>query len=294
MKLLKVSIIIFLILFIIFYFTCLTHFQIEHFNVTGTPPNYKNKKIAICISGQFRYINDMLINHQCLFPLKPDFFIYADDNLTNEEKDLITCFYKPQNIVWDNEKIEKIKKYPDNMVYMLKRMYFCDKLRQDYENKYNFEYDIVIRLRPDLVLKEYIPENIINNFQKDALYIPIQYKHDIYWSRIFGPTDMFVMGDRNIMKIYSECYLNLKDSNTDTCTGENILFGYYSNLIKYVYKFKCGFVLHSMIFEWNLSSLKNLFFKQFWSKLWFIQPENLIKCTINNKLSNKKLISYIE
>ena len=96
------------------------------------------------------------------------------------------------------------------------------------------------------------------------------------------------------MKIYSECYLNLEHAESDTCIGENILFGYYSNLIKYVYKFKCGFVLHSMIFKWDLESLKNLFIKHFLNKLWFIRPDNLIKCEINNNLSNKKLISFIE
>ena len=258
-----IVLLILVILLIVFYFTCLRYLQIKSFYVNGKPPNYKNKKIAICISGQFRYVNDMLINHQCLFHLNPDFFIYADENITNEEKNKITCFYNPKKIVWDNEKIKLIKNYPENMIYMLKRIYLCDKLRQEYEKNHNIEYDIVIRLRPDLVLKEYIPENIINNFRNEALYFPVQYKHDIYWSMIWGPTDMFVMGDRNIMKIYSECYLNLEHAESDTCIGENILFGYYSNLIKYVYKFKCGFVLHSMIFKWDLESLKNLFIKHY-------------------------------
>jgi hypothetical protein len=290
----RLYLVLLLFLLFLFYFTCLKYFRINSFSVNGKKPCYNDKKIAICISGQFRNIYDMLINHKCLLYLNPDIFICADDNLNEEEKRLITNFYNPKKIIWDQEKITKIKNYPENMIYMLKRIYLCDKLRQEYEKNFNFEYDIVIRLRPDLVLQEYIPENIINNFRKDALYIPIQYKYDIWWSRIFGPTDMFVMGDSNIMKIYSECYLNLNNMESDTCTGENILFGYYSNHIKNVYKFKCRFVLYSMIFNWDFESLKNLFIKQFWSKLWFLQPNHLIKCNYSNNFNVKKNIQYID
>lgn len=294
LKIISVLIISFIIFTIIFYYTFLKYLNIHDFSTIGTKPIY-NKRIAICISGQFRKYREIFKNHiDSILGINGDIFICADDNLSNVEKEEIENFYKPKICKWDGEKVEKIKNYPVNLIYMLKRIYLCDKLRQKYEEENKFKYDVVVRLRPDLILKSYIPENVINNLKSESLYIPVMYKNDIWWSRVFGPTDMFILGDGKSMKVFSECFLHLQDLESDTCMGENLTYGYYENRVENIYKFPCHFVLYTMILNPTWESMKNFFISKYIEKSYFLKYKNIQKCKENNNLSSKRNIRWID
>jgi hypothetical protein len=282
-----ISLIIFLIFF---HFTFLRYLKIEKLDVEGKIPNYF-KKVAICISGQFRDIDICIRNHLCLDPLKADIFIFADDNLSIENKLKIESFYKPVKCVWDSEDVKPLKQYPMNMLRMFKRIYHCDLLRRNQEEINGCKYDSVIRIRPDLILKEFIPAKMVNNLEKETIYVPIQHQYDFWWRKIFGPTDMFAIGDSDSMRVYSDCWLNLQNLEVDTCPGEKIIFNHYMDEIKYVKTFKCGFVLYSMRFNWDVKSIFNILKNKVFGKkeFWYIQ--SLKKCIKNNRL-NEKQISY--
>lgn len=295
MKLIKTLIIIFLIIFLIYYFTFLRYLifpnpEIKSISMMRYNPNLK---IAICISGQFRDIQTSIKNHKILKELKPDFFIYADDNLNLDEKGRVLDFYKPISFVWDNKDVKQIKNYPKNMLFMFKRLYYCDLLRQHQEQKMGKKYDVVIRLRPDLLFKERIPDKIINNIQKDSIYFPVQYKGDIWWKNVHGPTDMISISDSDTMKKYSSCYNNLENMDVDSCIGEKIIANHFFDLIGNVNTFKMGFVLADMRFDLTKNDLYNLLVKKIWNKRQFLRPKALKQCLENNK-ARDMVIKYIE
>jgi hypothetical protein len=292
MRIVNILILLILVLFVIYYLTFLRYLHFENVEIIKQPPKY-TKKIAICISGQFRDINTCMLNHKSLQPLQPDYFVYVDDNLNKNEKEKILNFYQPKKIVWDSKKVSAIKDYPTNMIYMFKRIYLADKLRRQFEKENNFKYDVVIRLRPDLLLKDFIPEKIINNIQENSLYIPIQYKGDIWWSNINGPTDMIAIGDSDTMKIYCDCYKNMENLDVDTCPGEKIIVNHYMDLIKNVYTFKMGFVLNDMRLKYNVYDIYKLLKVKVWGKKEFFEWNKLSKCLKFNR-SSKMKIKFIE
>jgi hypothetical protein len=70
-------------------------------------------------------------------------------------------------------------KIPDNCIHMFHKLYECDQLRQ----QQNIEYDIVVRLRPDIVIKPKF--TLINNPSlKQSLICQINMSNMI-WDQIF-------------------------------------------------------------------------------------------------------------
>ena len=73
---------------------------------------------------------------------------------------------------------------------------------KQYQQLHNFEYDIIIRLRPDLALTEPIPSDILENIQANAIYSmnpPVIHVD----SRIY---DIFFLGDNSAMSRLCDVY----------------------------------------------------------------------------------------
>jgi hypothetical protein len=205
----------------------LSEYYIGNIDVLKNSIINNRKKLAICISGQFRDIDICMKNHSILKQLNADIFIYADDNLNEKEKNKIISYYNPLYCIWDNNKIEPIDNYNYSMVRMFNRIYMCDMLRVIYENNTVNKYDVVIRMRPDLIFPENIPLKYINNVKPNSIYIPNQ-RFNTTMNQL---NDQFAIGDSNSMMKYAECYKFML-YNTDTksqCTGEKILYNYIRN-----------------------------------------------------------------
>jgi hypothetical protein len=144
-------------------------------------------------------------------------------------------------------------------------------------------------MRPDLIFKEYLPVGLVNNIPVNTLLIPIHHKYDFWWTKIFGPTDMFAVGDSKTMSIYSNCWLNLEKLEVDTCPGEKIIFNHYMDDIPNIRTFKYNLVLYSMRFKWDIWSISNIIKTKVIGKKEFWYPSSLQKCVKNNRLSEIKI-----
>lgn len=154
-------------------------------------------KIALCISGQMRTFEECYpkLKENIINVLKPDIFIHAWSNAgistkTNKENnkrftdkivtyDILNKLYKPKKCIIEkfkphytdelkNIKVPEILKIKEPRHYkgtlpMFYKIYECNNLKKKWEQKNNFLYDIVIRFRPDLIIKEKIPNKIFNH-----------------------------------------------------------------------------------------------------------------------------------
>jgi hypothetical protein len=154
-------------------------------------------KAALCISGQMRTYRHCFasLKQNILDPLNPDVFIYTwsdAGSCTRIEKDerqpslqapvthdRLRTLYHPKSAIIQEYKTayaeemhgvrvpDILKKMePHNYrgaIPMFFTMYQCNELKRQYEADGGFQYDVVIRLRPDLLISELIPKRILEN-----------------------------------------------------------------------------------------------------------------------------------
>jgi hypothetical protein len=218
----------------------------------STPTQSSSKRIAICLSGQFRDIHACFGNHlDSLLPLGADFFIVGDELLPLAEKREVEEFYQPKAVRW-NFINTSIPGHHLNTVRMFKRIYQCDQLRQAYEKENNFVYSAVIRIRPDLLITEPLPTIQIENLQENRMYVgqtlgveELVNDHPYSYTE-YMLSDQFFMGTSATMSNLSACYLWLKECPCAACFAETIFSEYVRSLeeIKFSY-LPIPIVLHS-------------------------------------------------
>jgi hypothetical protein len=120
------------------------------------------------------------------------------DKLTpNFQRNLIDACYNGW-LIWEkNVKVEY-------MVYGFYHKYMCNRLREDYEMQNGIKYDAIIMLRPDLVLAEPFPVDILEHAD-DYLMIPAG--SDWEW----GINDLMAVGGSKHAEAYCDLYNNLED-----------------------------------------------------------------------------------
>jgi hypothetical protein len=143
-------------------------------------------KIALCLSGFMRTFEETFPNLQkyLLSQYNIDIFIYTwdiqDGHLPHIKisKDKLSIKYKTDNIVVNkfmpltqisHEKSYDKNRNVNNVFSMYNNIYQCNKLKSTFEDNNNFKYDCVIRMRPDINLKELL---LINNLSLDIINIP--------------------------------------------------------------------------------------------------------------------------
>jgi hypothetical protein len=112
----------------------------------------------------------------------------------------------------------------------LYKIWDCNRIKIEYENKNNFKYDLVIRFRPDMCLVEEIPKEYLNDFlninkelSQNKIFTLNPPK--IFWSnRIY---DIFFYGNNESMNKLCDCWLTIQDcinnpfdnklANVDSC-----------------------------------------------------------------------------
>jgi len=188
-------------------------------------------RTALCLSGQMRTYKKCFpsLKKYILDPFKPDIFIHTWDEIGGctieetknvekiDEKD-IKKFYNPKKIViekfYDQYYAKKndiatpevVLKYAPRFkpaIPLFYKIYKCNQLKREYEQKNQFIYDMVIRLRPDIMIYDWIPDRVLENL--DVLWVP--------WKNERGQwlvKDTFVISNSEIIDKYSQVWEHLK------------------------------------------------------------------------------------
>ena len=190
-----------------------------------TPRLERPCKIALCLSGQFRFLNEVMQNHTHLLDLRPDVFIYAEDDLDKKEKMQVIDFYRPVSVVWDHDEVQARESLSVNNVKMFKRIWKCDQLRQAHEASTGVRYDVVVRMRPDVVFFAAFPTAMLSKpLLPHRIYFPMRAKNEPI---LYGLPDLFFWGDSNAMKVMCECFLYLDEmEELHSCLNEYIFMNY--------------------------------------------------------------------
>lgn len=138
------------------------------------PPPKKKFRIAVCFSGQARYWKESAANIKRFFEfehphpengleVETDYFIHTWDTNTwrlpktdhsvyedvkHNDGEAIKEMYKPKDIIVEEYTKGKFKRSWDPMFYSFARSLM---LKRDYELSNNFQYDLVIKARMDVV-----------------------------------------------------------------------------------------------------------------------------------------------
>lgn len=192
--------------------------------------NLNNKKVAICISGQIRDGYEecfILFNFFIINSLNADVFCCFEE-CDNNIKLYTQNTLKPKKIKYDTNYV-KDEHNPVSVgtLSMYYKIYLANQLKKEYENENNFTYDYVIRIRPDLIIKEFLPKYIFEQ-NLNKLYLPIISPYFSLW----GYPDFMAIGNNEQMNIYSDIFIYLINDSNNKCNISELLLTKYLNLKK--------------------------------------------------------------
>jgi hypothetical protein len=203
-------------------------------------------KIALCLSGQPRYIDDGYngIYKNILSKYSPDIFIHTwwNDSMKNKKMDLPSSLSSDRTYYWKDDTLDLIEsRYspkvffhqpqiefetysnvnyelcrPSNVHSMFYSIEQSNEIKKKYEIKNNFVYDAVIRCRFDTQF---------NKFDINLLNIDLNYINCYTLSHGF-PNDQFAISTSENMNTYSSVYSNLEKYQKSGWTrfiGERLL-----------------------------------------------------------------------
>jgi hypothetical protein len=166
----------------------------------------KGIKCAVILTGNVYDISTLITQKYFIYnELKPDIYCYFNDNnMKNEIKQLLN----PIELIFDKNNISDYEK-----VMILNNVMKNVEHKKNIENKNQFtnnnKYDIIIRIRGDLYIKQPIPSNIINELYENSahkkMYIP-KNENSNYYSLEIGVNDYFSISRRELFDIYSQFY----------------------------------------------------------------------------------------
>ena len=148
-------------------------------------------RIAILLSGHIRTYDKTIESWKKYIPNynNIDIFIHTWDTIDRLTESFyktsnktytidinhIKEIYKPKDIIIEKQDLKDTEiLWPDctesikGSFYYFQSWYKVNQLKINYENKHNFIYDLVIKLRPDIFLKESLP---LDNINLNLVYI---------------------------------------------------------------------------------------------------------------------------
>lgn len=240
-------------------------------------------RIAICFSGHLRSFEKCYSNIQekLLTPLSSehdiDIFIsgwdscgHRSDNFKGKSDwDLVISKLQPKMVKiqksdrdffirnfasqqWKCRPSLSVATTSGDAVSMWYQVYQSWKLVQEYEEFHSFEYDFVIRTRPDLLFSDTFDLKWLN-----LNGIVMTEWHGKYFPVTLGMMDQFAFGKRKDMKKYMELYLSIRkylDSKQNIIhTGEGFLYHHLMTEKMYISRIPFRYSLQ------RLNSIDNLF-----------------------------------
>lgn len=166
---------------------------------------------AVCITGQYRTwdrVKDNIL--QNIIRDNTDVFFVCDEDLSIDNKDYEIL--KESQSFYDESVLQlfRSRKNPETSVENSLNMFYkimkCNELKTQYENKNNFKYDTVVRIRTDSHFKE----PIIFSEDKDKIFIPINLDFG-------GMCDQFAYGSSDLMNIFCDLFPNIKRYFDEGC-----------------------------------------------------------------------------
>lgn len=177
-------------------------------------------KVALLFSGQIRdYYNYIENNYKYIIdPLKPDIFMSLWDlKLDNHEVEDCIKQYQPMvtkiidkkinNILEKNSKLKNTcYVLVHRIIGQLYQINQCSLLKQEYEKINNFKYDVVIRHRLDLNIKDNVSQ-YIKLLDENTIIVPTGGDH------VGGLNDTFAFGPSVMMDTYMDLYNHMEVLN---------------------------------------------------------------------------------
>ena len=214
----KIKLILYFLLIIIVSFSILYYIYQKYFI---NPMNYssylnleniktvsykKPIKCAVLLTGNVYDISTLITQKYFIYnELNPDIYCYFNDN---KLKDEIKQLLNPVQLIFDKNNIsdyEKVMKLND----LIKNLEKAKNTENKNQFTNNTKYDIIIRIRGDLYVKEPIPNNIINELYENSIhkkiYIP-KIENSNYYSLEIGVNDYFSISRLESFDIYSQFY----------------------------------------------------------------------------------------
>jgi hypothetical protein len=203
-------------------------------------------KIALCFSGQPRYLKDGYENiyENILSKYSPDVFVHTwwDDSMKNKKMELSPTLSYKRNYYWEENSLDIIKSLyspkillnesqiefdtysnvnyelcsPKNVHSMLYSIEKSNEIKKTYEKKNNFIYDAVIRCRFDTVFHKFD----VDLYQINLTYI------NCFVMDCGSLNDQFAISTSENMDKYSSVYSNLEKYQKSGWTrfiGEKLL-----------------------------------------------------------------------
>lgn len=166
---------------------------------------------AVCISGQYRSwdrVKDNII--QNIIKDNTDVFFVCDEDLSIDNKDHevskeLQSFYDESILDLFNSR-KKSETSVENCINMFYKIMKCNELKTQYENKHNFKYDVVVRLRTDTPFRE----PVIFSEDKDKIFIPNNLDFG-------GLCDQFAYGSSDMMNVFCDLFSNIKRYFDEGC-----------------------------------------------------------------------------
>jgi hypothetical protein len=168
-------------------------------------------KIAVCITGKIRSWNRVKENIiQNIFKDNTDVFFVCDEdlsisNIDHEITKELQSFYDESNLQLFNSRRNDATSV-ENCINMFYKIMKCNQLKKQHENKYNFKYDIVVRLRTDTIFKN----SVTFSEDKDKIFIP----NNCDWG---GVCDQFAYGSSDLMDKFCDIFPNIKNYFDEGC-----------------------------------------------------------------------------
>lgn len=208
----------------------------------------ESSKIALCLSGQPRYVSIgyEYIKKHLLDKYDVDVFVHTWFDVENVNKqfefsphlmynrtgkleenviETITNLYHPkkievsQSIKFETFDVDYGLCLPNSVHSMFYSIYKSNSLKKQYESVNDFKYDVVIRCRFDVIIDNFLLEDI----NDDEYYV----SGEIHRSGQFNvPNDQFCLSSSENMDLYSDLYnslLKYKESGFKLFVGEHLL-----------------------------------------------------------------------
>jgi hypothetical protein len=166
---------------------------------------------AVCITGQYRswdHIKDNILEN--IIKDDADVFYVCDRDLSipNIDHEIMQgsqTFYDESTLQFFHS-----RKTPDSGVDKSVNMFYkimkCNQLKLQHENKHNFKYDVVVRVRTDVPFRE----PIIFSEDADKIFVPGHLNHG-------GICDMFAYGSSHLMDNFCNVFPNIKQYIDEGC-----------------------------------------------------------------------------
>lgn len=189
-------------------------------------------RTAVCISGLLRSWDIIKLNNLNNIIKDSDVFYVTDlelniPNINNTTSAENQNFYSAEDIdFFQSRKAGETN--IENCLNMFYKIYQCNNLKKQFEQKNNFKYDVCIRLRTDT---HFDREILLEDIQENTLYISEDKGYG-------GICDQFSYGNSNVMDRYSDVFCNIRTYVAEGCTFHpETLLKYHSDKQEFLYKY---------------------------------------------------------